>query len=365
MEICKNCLMPNTRPDTQFTDGVCQACINYESRKNIDWKNRLEELKSICDKHRSKDGSWDCLLPVSGGKDSYAMVYWLKEIMGMNPLLVTVGDPFTKTKAGLENYRNIGEVFNCDQILYNVSHDLSKRLIKVGFEEFLDPLRFIEQVLNTIPFKIAIKFGLKLMMKGESPFIYGGSTKEEKSALDRMNKNLYDFDINFWLKRGAKIEELNSIKPPAKEEMNKVNPEVYFTSYFVPWSSVSNFEIAQRYGFVDLTHEWKREGCMEDFEQIDSMAYLTHIWLKYPKFGFQRTSDIVGRRIRDGVLTRKKGRKLITNLDSKLDQLALKDFVDFLEYSKKEFWDIVEKFWNRDIFEKNTVSWKMKVDRFN
>jgi N-acetyl sugar amidotransferase len=363
-EVCKRCLMPNTRPETPFKNGVCQACKNFDSRAKVDWDERLRELKAICDRHRSKDGSWDCFLPVSGGKDSHAMVYWIKEVMGMNPLLITTGDPFTKTKAGIENYYNLGKAFNCDQILGTVSPDLARRLIRAGFEEFLDPLRFIEQVLNTIPFKIGSKLGIKLSFKGESPFIYGASVTEDKSALELILKRTVGFSIDYWVKRGAKKEALNFIMPLTEEELDNLNPECYYLSYFVPWSSVSNLKIAKRYGFVDLTHEWKREGCMEDFEQIDSMAYLTHLWLKYPKFGFQRTSDIAARRIREGALSVKDAKKYIIERDPNLDQLAMKDFIDFLGYTSRDFWEIVDRFWNPEIFEKDGITWKMRVPRF-
>jgi N-acetyl sugar amidotransferase len=357
--------MPNTRPETPFEGEVCQACINFSTRANVDWDERLRELREICDRHRSEDGSWDCVVPVSGGKDSHAIVYYVKEVMGMNPLLITVGDPFTKTKAGIKNYRNIGETFNCDQILFTASPDLSRRLTRAGFEEFLDPLRFIEQILNTIPFKFAVKLGIRLLIKGESPFLYGSTVTAPKSALDDLTlRHIEKFDVDFWVKRGAKKEELNSIIPVTKEEFDKLNPEVYFLGYFVPWSSLSHLNIAKRYGFVDLTHEWKREGCMEDFEQIDSMAYLTHLWLKYPKFGFQRTSDIASRRLREGTISIEEAKKYILEMDHRLDQLALEDFVAFLGYTTKEFWDIVDRFWNPEIFEKDGIAWKMKVPRF-
>ena len=110
-------------------------------------------------------------------------------------------------------------------------------------------------------------------------------------------------------KKGIKLDTsrlkdalLNFIVPLNEQELRKLNPQCYYLSYFVPWSSLSNLKIAKRYGFVDLSHEWRREGCMEDFEQIDSIAYLTHLWLKYPKFGFQRTTDIAARRIPRGCL---------------------------------------------------------------
>jgi len=364
-EVCKRCLMPNTRPHTLFEGDVCQACKNFESRANINWDNRLDELKTICDRYRRHDGSWDCFIPVSGGKDSYAIVYWIKEVMGMNPLLITCGDPFTKTQAGLKNYYNLGDTFNCDQILGNASPDLARRLIKADFEEFLDPLRFIEQILNTLPFKIGSKLGISLSFKGESPFVYGATDKEDKSVLERILKRTVQYDANYWIKRGANRDELNLIKPLTESELAKLKPECYYLSYFVPWSSVSNREIAQRYGFQDLTHEWIREGCIEDFEQIDSMAYLTHLWLKYPKFGFQRSSDIASRRIRENNLSLEEAKRLIMEKDHKLDYLALKDFTEFVGISVKEFWDVVENFWNPEIFKKEGISWKMKVNRFH
>lgn len=164
-------------------------------------------------------------------------------------------------------------------------------------------------------------------------------------------------DYDFWLQKGILKKELNSIIPPTEEEIKKVKPEVIYMSYFIPWSSVTNLRIAQRYGFRDLSHEWIREGYIENFEQIDSKAYLVHLWLKYPKFGFQRTSDIASRRVREGLLSLPEAKKLIKECDPKLDQLALDDFINSLGCTTKEFWDVVEPFWNREIFEKVDGVW--------
>lgn len=131
-------------------------------------------------------------------------------------------------------------------------------------------------------------------------------------------------------------------------------------SYFYPWSSVSHLSIAKKYGFRDLFNEWKREGYIEDFEQIDSVAYMVHLWLKYPKFGFQRTSDIASRRVREGLISLEEAKKFIRENDYKLDQRAMEDFIKFLKYTPKQFWEIVEKFWNRNIFEKIDGIWKLK-----
>ena len=362
MKYCVKCLMPDTRPGSIFDDkGVCQACRNYEKRREIDWKERKNELKKLCDKYRRDDGYYDCIIPVSGGKDSHFQVYTMKEEMGMNPLLITVGDPFTKTKAGSNNFRNLGDTFGCDHILFNLSIDLFRRVTRIAFEEPGEPLRFVEAAIYTVPLKMSVKLGIPLVVFGEnSAYEYGTTDKETYSAMKHILNIFKNIDINFWLQRGISRKEVNAIIPPTEEELNRAKPEIVFMSYFDPWSSIKHRDIAKKYGFRDLTHEWKREGYLEDFEQIDSIGYLVHLWLKYPKFGFQRSSDVASRYVREGVLSLSQAKGLIMENDHKLDQLAMDDFINFLGYTPKQFWDIVEKFWNRDIFEKVDGVWRIR-----
>lgn len=359
---CKKCLMPDTRPGSNFNDeGVCQACLNYEKRKTVDWEKREKELEKLCDKYRRDDGYYDCVIPVSGGKDSHFLVYIMKIKMGMHPLLITVGDPFTKTKAGLSNFRNLEDSFGCNHILFNLSTDTFRRATRIAFEETGEALKFVEYAIYTVPTLLAQKFDIPLVVFGEnSAYEYGSTDKDfylatpiVKSISDKLEK-----DRQWWIERGLTSEEVSSIQL----DKNKPLPEVIYMSYFKPWSSVTNLGIAKRYGFKDLTHEWKREGCIEDFEQIDSVGYMVHLWLKYPKFGFQRTSDIASRRLREGKISLSEAKKLIKENDPKLDQLALDDFTNLLGYTSIQFWDIVEKMWNRELFEKVNGVWRLKKE---
>ncbi|MCX5666805.1 MAG: N-acetyl sugar amidotransferase [Candidatus Omnitrophica bacterium] len=327
----------------------------------MDWQKRKKELRKLCDKYRRKDGSYDCVIAVSGGKDSHFLVYIMKEEMGMNPLLVTVGDPFIKTEAGLKNFRNLGDTFNCDHILFDLSIDLFRRVTRITFEKFGEPLRFVEAALYMVPFKMAVKFNIPLIVFGEnSAYDYGSTDKETYSALESILRTFKAIDLNFWIKNGIARRELNAIILPTGEEMKRVKPDPIFMSYFTPWSSVTHLEVARRYGFRDLTHEWIREGFIENFEQIDSVAYILNIWLKYPKFGFQRTSDIASRRVREGLLTLEEAKKLIMEHDHKLDQRALDDFINFLGITSKYFWNTVDRFWNRKIFNNVNGAWRLK-----
>jgi len=359
MQRCKKCFMPNTRPGSIFTEGVCQACFNYEKRKTVDWKERKKELKKLCDKYRKNDGSYDCIIPVSGGKDSYFLVYTLVNEMNMHPLLITVTDSFTHTKSGSHNLRNLIETFKLNHYQYTINHDLFRRATRIAFEETGEALKFVEYAIYTIPTLIAQKFNIPFVIYGEnSAYEYGTTNKEfylatpiVKAMSDRLEE-----DRKWWIEKGLTSGEVSSIQL----DETKPLPEVVYMSYFIPWSSTINLKIAKRYGFRDLTHEWKREGYVEDFEQIDSVAYMVHLWLKYPKFGFQRTSDIVSRRVREGGLNLDQAKELIMNNDYKLDQRAMEDFINVLGYTPNQFWSIVEKFWNKDIFKKENGVWESK-----
>lgn len=354
---CKRCLLPNTAPNVLFDHDLCMACINYDKRALIDWDERHSILKNICSQN-TKTNYYDCVVPVSGGKDSHYIVYVIKEKMGMNPLLVTVGDPFTKTKAGTHNYNNLSEMFNCDQVVYNISRNLFRRVTRSAFEKLGEPLKFVELVIYMMPFKIAAMMNIPLVVFGEnSAYEYGYVCVDNYSANKNIDNMFSSCDYNFWIENGVTMEEMNSIAP-LKSGIKM--PEVVYMSHFYPWSSTNNLNVARRYGFVDLSNEWKRLGYIDDFEQIDSMAYLIHLWMKYPKFGFQRTTDIVSRRIREGLLTKEQGLDIINRYDHEVDPLALNDFISFLGYTYSEFWDVVENWWNKDIFVKIDGIWRMK-----
>lgn len=369
MRYCKKCVMPSTRPGLIFDEtGICMGCRNHEKRSNIDWEERYRKLENICEQYRKKDGYYDCIIAVSGGKDSHYLTYLMKEKMKMNPLLICVTDPFTHTEAGIHNLENLGKTFNCDTIVFKLSPEVFKRTTKIGFEKLGEPLRFIESAIYTVPFKFAVSLNIPLIIFGENSAYTYGTTAEDSYDVTRfifaghsasghkLSNNIEDF----WLNEGLYMEELNAVVLPSEQEIERVKPKPIFISYFIPWDDERNYMIAKKFGFKDLYHEWKREGYIEDYGQIDSVAYLVHLWMKYPKFGFARVTDISSRWIRKGLISREEAVNLVLKHDHKLDQRALDDFLSLLGYSTKQFWEIVEKFWNREIFERRDDLWFRK-----
>ncbi|MFC1804291.1 N-acetyl sugar amidotransferase [Candidatus Omnitrophota bacterium] len=364
MRRCNNCLMADTKPGLVLDgNGICQACIHAQMKKKTDYKKRFRELRRLCDRYKRKDGYYDSIITVSGGKDSHFQVHVFKKLLGMNPLLITVGDPFAKTKAGIHNIKNLCSVFNCDLISLQLSPDLVRRMVRIAFEELGSPTWPIDRAIYSFPMRMAINLRIPLVVYGENVcWEYGGvQQKETYSAKEQINNDVVKpVDFSLWYKNGINDKELNMLNYPTAKEVKESGLEPIFLSYFIPWDGYRNYEVAKRYGFRDLGGEWKRQGYIEDYVQIDSVAYLMNVWMRYPKFGYARPTDVVGYWIRSGKITKEEGKRLINKHGHKLDKKILNDFLEFTGYTAKGFWDIVERFWNRAIFEKTNGRWVLK-----
>ena len=352
MKRCKKCLMADTKPGlTLDSDGVCPACLHYELRKTVNYKKRFKELSKLADRHKGKErtpGKHDCIIAVSGGKDSHFQVHIMKEVLGMNPLLVSVNDPFTKTEAGKHNAYNLRQVFGCDMISLDLNPDLVRRMVRIAFDKLGSPTWPIDRAIYTFPIRMAAKMGIPLIVYGENVgWEYGGvfdQTKETYSAIDQINNDVAKkVSFSLWLKNGVDKSELNMLRYPTNNEIKAAKLDPIYLSYFMPWDGYENYLLAQRYGFRDLKGEWDRDGYIEDYDQIDSVGYLMNVFMKYQKFGFGRATDVVGYWIRSGRITREHGADLIKEHDHKLDPRILADFLQFTGYSEGEFWSIAEK----------------------
>lgn len=365
MKYCKRCVMPDTRPGIKFDEqGICSACQSYEKRKQIDWDTRFKELEILCDKYRGCNGDgYDCAIAVSGGKDSHYQVHVMKNLLNMNPVLFSVEDNFPMTEAGKHNLKNISEEFSCNIFSLKPDINVQKKLMRYMFENYGKPTWYIDRLIYTYPMQMALKFKTPLLVYGENvSYEYGGSDYEEtysaKSQLDNgVAMGISDEElIN---KAGVTAHDLFMTKAPSREEMNGLDP--MYISYFLPWNSFTNYEFAKHHGFHDLTHEWNRTHHIENFDQIDSRAYLVHSWLKYPKFGHASATDYAARMVRYGIISREEAFELVKQHDHNLDPLSVRDFCEFAGYTETEFWRIVDKLYNTDLFKKDkSGAWILK-----
>ena len=209
---------------------------------------------------------------------------------------------------------------------------------------------------------MAVLFNTPLLVYGENvSYEYGGSQKAETySAKDQVYNGVASGIEKDELIQKLDLDprDLNFFDPPSPEKMERLDP--IYLSYFVEWNSHYNYLFAKTRGFHDLIHEWKRSHHIEDYDQVDSRAYLIHPWMKYPKFGHATATDYASRYIRYGLISRDEGIELVNKHDGNLDPLAVRDFCDFCGYSESEFWRIVDKYYNLDLFVKKNNNWVLK-----
>lgn len=365
MKYCKRCVMPDTRPGISFNEeGICSACQSYERRKKIDWDSRYKEFEELCKKYRGMNGNgYDCAIAVSGGKDSHYQVHLMKEVMHMNPILFSVEDNFKMTEAGKHNLQNISEEFGCPIISLKPDIKAQKKIMRYMFEKYGKPTWYIDRLIYTYPLIMANNFKTPLLVYGENvSYEYGGADYEETySAKNQLNNGValgVDKDELMQIP-GITEKELYLTEAPTQEEMDYLDP--IYISYFIPWNSFANYEFAKSRGFHDLTHEWNRTHHVEQFDQVDSRAYLVHPWMKYPKFGHASATDYAARMVRYGLMTRDEAVEAVKQHDHKLDPLCVRDFIEFCGYTETEFWAIVDKMYNKEIFKKNERgAWELK-----
>ena len=357
MEYCKKCLMPNTRPGLKFDENnICYACIHYEKQKKTDWTKRWHELELLCDKHRGCNGNYyDCIIAVSGGKDSHFQVYYMKEVLKMNPLLVSVGN-LDWTETGRKNLNNISETFGCDILMLQPNRKLTKKMLVKAFERIGSPSWYLDYLIYAYPYRMAIKMGIKLLVYGEDVnYTYGGKhDKETSSALLQSQNDVVKPLWKEWFEDGEVSEkDLSSITQPTVEDCQKFGLEPVYLSYFIPWNSYHNYEVAKRWGFQHLGHEYEREGFIENYDQIDAIGYLLNIHMKYLKFGHAYPTDIASRWIRYGMKTREEMIPFVEKQDPQLDQGVVDKFCEFVGMSPRNFWKTMDKWYNRDLFEQD------------
>lgn len=366
MRFCTKCIMPDTRPGITFDqNGVCIACQNNERKRHVDWDARMDELKVLCDKYRRKQpGQYDCIIAVSGGKDSHYQVHVMKEVMDMNPLLITVEDFFTMTEAGKHNQQNISEAFGCNLIAFKPNRRAAKVISRYMFKKYGRPLWYVDRLLYTVPLYYAAALNIPLLVYGENvSYEYGGvDDKETYSAREQVfNGVAPGIDLQELVDAGVPRDELVYLEAPSRDLLAKLDP--IYLSYFVEWNGIKNYEFAKRRGFKDLTHEWDRTNHIENFNQIDSVGYLLNAWMKYPKFGHAYATDYAARWVRYGLLTREEAVRLAEEKDHNIDPKIIEDFCNFTEMSIEDFYDALDNLYNKELFEKNSWGqWRLKKE---
>ncbi len=355
MEIkyCKKCVTPNTRPRIEFDEeGICNACRYAEYKKTIDWKAKEEELRELVAQYKNEDG-YDCIVPVSGGKDSHFQTYYAKEKLGLNPLCITFM-PAMPNEIGNKNRRNMIEKLGIDHIAITPDPEVHRKLCRIMLIEHGNAfIPWIQGIYSGVT-QIAVEKKIPLMFYGENGELeYGGATQSNASqsieSSEGIQLRVRSSRPNWkepseWHEYGFRKNKLLPYIEPSDEEKQKVGVKRLFLGDYVPWNNNYNLHVALNIvgGFNLL--ERRTVGTFTHGTSIDDDIDEIYLWFLWPKFGFHRASKSASPDIREGKLTRERAVDLVRRYDGEFPWYIFNKILDYLQMTEEEFWDVVAKF---------------------
>ena len=384
VQFCVKCVMSNQRPTSAVEfkhtkeskkttmnfdeNGVCDACRIGKIKDTIDWGMREEELVKLLDKHRKNDGSYDCLVPGSGGKDSAYQAHVLKYKYNMNPLTVT-WPPILYTDYGLKNWRNWLDA-GFDNISFYRNGKVMKLLTRLSIENLLHPFQtFILGQKNLAP-KIAAQHNINLVFYGENEAEYGNPIADNNDSL--RDKSFFSFDKldevylaglsikELMEKYDVRLSDLMSFLPPKIEDLEKANIEVHYLGYYLKWTPQEVYYYAvENTGFKARPH--RTQGTFSKYSGIDDKIDDLHFYTTYIKFGIGRATYDAAQEVRNKHLTREEAQALVKRFDGEFPDRYFDDIMKYLEMEPQRFHDLCDKFrsphlWGKDVEGK----WKLR-----
>jgi N-acetyl sugar amidotransferase len=367
VKFCSNCTYSNQKPNSEKEfkhklntkkisvvfnkKNICNACGVQEFKSKTDWKKRKDSLKRLCDKHRKNDGSYDCLIPGSGGKDSFYTSYKLKYEYGMNPLTITYA-PHIHTDWGYQNFKawiNTG----FDNFLFTPNTKIHRLLSRLALENLFHPFQPFMFGQNYLSPKIAAqKFKIKLVFYGESPLEYGNQDNRFSPIKDPKyytSKDPYDSRIagikvkdlikNFSLKKS----DLESYLPISIKEFKKCRTEIHYLGFYIPWHPQEAYYFAVDKGGFKPSPE-RTAGTYSKYSSIDDKIDDLHYYTTFIKFGMGRATYDSAQEIRNQEINREEGKALIKKYDGEYSARFEKEIFEYLSITKQEFPKIFNKF---------------------
>jgi N-acetyl sugar amidotransferase len=379
MRFCTHCAMPDSRPDLDFDEnGVCDACLASQRKygqhaDSIDWEERRHQFETLIETYRSNDPmKYDCLIGVSGGKDSTYQVYVAKEMFGLNPLCLCI-EPTLPTEIGRKNLQNIREM-GVDLIHFKQNPIVYEKLILEGFRRVGDPEWANHMAIWSLPFRFAVAHDVPLILWGESPQMeYGGFHRVQEKNMREMDEDwLNDFGCLNGLRPedmvgdelGITLEDMKPYRMPPKEKLRAVGGNkgcvAAFIGYFLEWNVPKQLKIIEERGF--RRRLGRNEITYTDYEGLDCYSMQVHDYLKYCKFGYGRATDDACRDVRDGVIGRDEAVRLASRYDGGYPKELVERFCAHFSMPQEEFDDICDTFTNPAIFEMEKGKFVRDID---
>jgi len=387
VRFCKRCVVSNQRPMSAreftidaknekketmiFNDGLCHAC-QYADMKDdsIDWEDRELQLQQLCDKYRSKDGSYDVIIPGSGGKDSGFQAHILKHKYGMHPLTVT-WSPQMYTDIGWKNLMNWITIGGFDHYLFNPNGSIYRLLTKISFEKLFNPLQPFIYGHKYIGPRMAIMNNVKLVFYGENVAEYGNKITDNNTPYKQ--PELYsiekvDFDKLFYSgmrlsdlmkEYNLSVNDMKAFLPLETNEIKKHNIEFQCLGYYIRWTPQESYYYAiENTGFEP--NPKRVQGSYTKYKSIDAKMDWIHFYTYFMKFGIGKATMDASQEIRNGHITREEGVSLVQRYDGEFPSDYFEDFLDYINITEDEFWLRADKARSPHLWKKENGEWKRR-----
>ena len=358
MRYCRKCVQPDTRPGIVFdADGVCPACRFAEADRHLDWAARRAELEEICAFARARNVSgYDCIVGVSGGKDSTRQAAFIKEEMGLNPLLVCCSYPPEQlAERGARNLANlVGLGFDC--LTVYPAPGTWKNLMREGFRRFGNWAKSTEMALYASAPKVAVAYQIPVIFLGENPAITAGAL-EVGSTTGDASRMKYCHTLSggpqALTPEGMGEEELFWYQYCSDDDMELGRLKVVYMGYYIEgFTKLENAAFSMARGLEVRSDPPEDIGDLTGHEALDEDFVVVNQMLKYLKFGFGKVTEQASEEIRLGRMTRAEAIKLVHKYDGACAPRYIQAFCRYLDISEAEFWDVAEGFRNKDIWRK-------------
>jgi len=357
MNYCKKCLFPETKPHLYFDEeGICSACKSAEFKKNdIDWAGRKKLFFEEIEKTKNiSNPNYDCIVPVSGGKDSTYQAYFMKEVCGLNPLCVCF-ETTMMTELGRKNLDNISKL-GVDLIFFKKNYEVYKKLVVEGFNKVGDEMWINHIAIYTYPVHIAIKFDIPLIIWGENGQMEYGSPHGYKYKPIQDRRRLEEFGGLNGMRvqdmvgvQGMTEKELAPYFYPSEEELEKSKVKGLFLGWFFYWDAVRQMDAVLERGFL-VDPDGPYVGAYKNYENLDEKMHALHDYLKYVKYGFSRATDQISIEIRNERLSREEGVGLVYKHEGQYPEIAVNDFVNYSGMSKEDVNKIIDSYTSPILF---------------
>jgi len=362
LHYCNRCITPSTHPLVQIhNSGICSACVQEEKSRQIDWRARSAEfVRTIASekKARFSKSHYDCLVPVSGGKDSFWQVRTCLE-HGLRPLTVTWKTP-AQTKIGRQNLDaliNLG----VDNIEIKMNPETERTFLRKTFLETGSTAIPKHMAIFAAAMRTAVSYQIPLIFWGENPEIEYGNLAVSKNGVEADDRWLKIYggtqntSINYWVSSDLPRESLTLYERPDLKTCINLGIHFCFLGYFFKWDPLENYESARKLGFQSSDNP---EKCgYYQFADVDCDFIDIHHYLKWFKFGYTRIFDDLSYEIRIGRLSRTEALEILSERSHGIPKRSILKFCKFIAINEEQFWKTVEKFRNPKIWEQKNQHW--------